>query len=245
MNYQIKLQNFEGPLELLLTLINNSKLDINEISLAKITDEYLDYIDHNESLSIDEIADFLVVAAQLLYIKSKLILPEAMNFIDDEDSGDLEKQLKIYKEYYEARKIIKKIINQKNFTYSRTTPLIKIEVKFRPPQNLGVIDLENKFEKFLNSVKPVLEAPHQRTIDKTINIKEKIDYIRLLINKNANIDFSELIKNKENKTEMIVAFLAILELIKQKSIIVTQNSLFEKMTINTNKKQSQYTNLSE
>ena len=97
-DYQFKLNDFEGPLELLLTLINNSKLNINEISLAEITDEYLEYIDDNENLSIDEIADFLVIAAKLLYIKSKLILPEAMSFIDDEDSADLEKQLKIYKQ---------------------------------------------------------------------------------------------------------------------------------------------------
>jgi segregation and condensation protein A len=233
-NYQFKLQDFEGPLELLLTLINNSKLNIDEISLAEITDEYLEYIDSNENLSIDEIADFLVVAAKLLYIKSKLILPEAMNFVDDEDSADLERQLKIYKEYYEARKIIKKIINQENFTYSRTSPLIKIKAKFRPPKNIQAEDLKNKFEKILNSAKPVIEAPDKKTIDKTINIREKINHIKNLITNCSNLDFSELIKNKENKTEIIVCFLAMLELIKQKNIIADQGVMFEKITINTN-----------
>lgn len=233
-DYQFKLNDFEGPLELLLTLINNSKLDINEISLAEITDEYLEYIDNNENLSIDEIADFLVIAAKLLYIKSKLILPEAMNFIDDEDSAELEKQLKIYKEYYDARQKIKKIINQKNFTYSRTTPLIKIKAKFRPPKNLKPKDLKIEFEKILNFVKPIIEVPDKKTIDKTINIREKINYIKLLINKNNDVDFSTLIKNKKNRTEIIVVFLAMLELIKQRNITVTQNSIFEEMTINTN-----------
>jgi segregation and condensation protein A len=233
-DYQFKLQDFEGPLELLLTLITNSKLNIDEISLAEITDEYLEYIDDNENLSIDEIADFLVVAAKLLYIKSKLILPEAMNFVDDEDSADLEKQLKIYKEYYEARKIIKKILNQENFTYSRTTPLIKIKAKFRPPKNIVVEDLEAKFRKIISSVKPVTEKPNKKTIDKTINIREKINHIKNLISNCSNLDFSELVKNKENKTEIIVCFLAMLELIKQKTINVDQGSMFEKMTINTN-----------
>ena len=233
-DYQIKLQDFEGPLELLLTLINNSKLDINEISLAEITDEYLEYIDDNETLTIDEIADFLVIAAKLLYIKSKLILPETMNFIDDEDSVELEKQLKIYKEYYDARQKIKKIVNRKNFTYSRTTPLIKIKAKFRPPKNLKSNDLKVKFEKILNFVKPIIEIPDKKTIDKTISIREKINYIKFLINKNSAVDFSTLIKNRENRTEIIVAFLAILELIKQRSITVTQSSMFEEITINTN-----------
>ena len=233
-DYQFKLNDFEGPLELLLTLINNSKLNIDEISLAEITDEYLEYIDNNENLSIDEIADFLVVAAKLLYIKSKLILPEAMNFIDDEDSADLEKQLKIYKEYYDARKIIRKIIHQENFTYSRTSPLIKIKAKFRPPKNITTEDLENKFRKIIKSVKPIIETPDKRTIDKTINIRDKINHIKNLISNCSNLDFSELIKNKENKTEIIVCFLAILELIKQKTINVNQDSMFKKMTINTN-----------
>jgi segregation and condensation protein A len=233
-NYQFKLQDFEGPLELLLTLITNSKLNINEISLAEITDEYLEYIDHNENLTIDEIADFLVIAAKLLYIKSKLILPEAIISIDDEDSADLEKQLKIYKEYYEARKIIKKIINQENFTYSRTAPLIKIKAKFRPPKNITIKDLEDKFRKVINSVKPVIEKPNKKTIDKTINIREKINHIKNLISNCSNLDFSELIKNKENRTEIIVCFLAMLELIKQRTINVNQDSMFEKITINTN-----------
>jgi segregation and condensation protein A len=233
-DYQFKLNDFEGPLELLLTLINNSKMNINEISLAEITDEYLEYIDDNENLSIDEIADFLVIAAKLLYIKSKLILPEAMSFIDDEDSADLEKQLKIYKEYYEARRVIKKIINQENFTYSRTSPLIKIKAKFRPPKNLKANDLKISFEKVLNSVKPINEKPDKKTIDKTINIREKINYIKSIINKNSDINFSTLIKNRENKTEIIVVFLAMLELIKQKDIRVSQSSMFEKMTINNN-----------
>ena len=233
-DYQFKLNDFEGPLELLLTLINNSKLNIDEISLAEITDEYLEYIDNNKNLSIDEIADFLVIAAKLLYIKSKLILPEAMNFVEDEDSADLEKQLKIYKEYYEARKIIKKIINQENFTYSRKTPLVKIKAKFRPPKKIEVNDLKISFEKILNSLKPINEKPDKRTIDKTINIKEKIDYIKSIINKSSDIDFSTLIKNKKNKTEIIVVFLAMLELIKQKDIRVNQSSMFKRMTINTN-----------
>lgn len=232
-DYKVKLQDFEGPLELLLTLINNNKLDISEISLSKVTDEYLSYIDDNENLDINEIADFLLIAAKLLYIKSKIILPNAINIIYEEET-ELENQLKIYKEYYEARKRLQKIINQKNFKYSRTTPLIKIKAKFRAPKNLKTIDLKNKFETIISSLRPIIELPNRKTIDKTISIKEKIDHIKSLIN-TKNLSFLDFIQNKKNKTEIIISFLAILELIKQRTITANQDYIFAKITIKNNK----------
>jgi len=232
-NYQIKLQDFEGPLELLLTLINDNKLDISKISLTQITDEYLEYINDNQSLDIDEMADFLVVAARLLYIKSKLILPEALNFGEDEDQIELEKQLKIYKEYYQARKIIQQIINQKKFSYSRTSPLIKIKAQFRPPKNIKILDLKTKFEKIINSIQPLIEIKEKRTLNKTISIIEKINYIKSILNNKSQIQFQEILKDQKNKTEIIVSFLALLELIKQKTILVEQKSMFKQIIINT------------
>ena len=87
-NYNIKLENFEKPLDLLLSLINESKLDISEISLAKITDQYLHYIKDNESLEIGEIADFLLIASKLIYIKSKLLAPRKLNLWEQLDQLD-------------------------------------------------------------------------------------------------------------------------------------------------------------
>ena len=156
-NYNIKLENFEGPLDLLLSLINESKLDISEISLAKITDQYLHYIKDNESLEIGEIADFLLIASKLIYIKSKLLLPDLINAQDEEDTKELERQLKIYKEYYEARKIIGKMILKKNFSYSRTTKLVKIKKSFIPPEKLKIEELEKRFEKLTSFIKPVIK----------------------------------------------------------------------------------------
>lgn len=234
-NYQIKLQDFEGPLELLLTLINNNKLDISEISLTQITDEYLEYINNNKTLNIDEMADFLVIAARLLYIKSKLILPGALNFGEDEDQIELEKQLKIYKEYYEACKIIQKILNQKKFSYSRINPLIKIKAQFRPPKNIKTLDLKIKFDKIINSIRPIVEIKEKKTLKKTINIIEKINHIKLILSNKSQIQFQEILKDQKNKIEIIVSFLALLELIKQKIIIVEQKSIFEQIIINTNK----------
>jgi segregation and condensation protein A len=234
MSYRFELENFEGPLDLLLSLIDESKLDISQISLAKITDQYLDYIKNNDNLNIEEIADFLVIAAKLLYIKSKLLLPD-VNFQDEteEDAGELERQLKIYKEYHDARKILQKRVAKKNFTYVRTTPLIKIKAEFLPPKNIELKDFKFVMNKIIDSLKFITQIP-KKLIDKTINIREKIEHIQNLLNTKAKVCFSEFIKDKNNKTEIIVSFLAMLELMKQRTIDADQEFLFEEIIIKNN-----------
>lgn len=231
MSYHFQLENFEGPLDLLFSLIEENKLDISNISLAKITDEYLEYIRANENLSIEEIADFLVIAAKLLYIKSKLLLPDIdLSDEDISDAGELERQLKIYKEYHDARKILQKMISKNNFTYIRTVPLIKIKAEFLPPKNISLEDFKIAMDKLIESLNFVVKIP-KKLIDKTINIKEKIDHIQDLLSKREKVSFSEFIKDRNNKTEIIVAFLAMLELMKQRTIDADQEFLFEEITI--------------
>src|SRR3989344_609317 len=104
-----KLEKFEGPLDLLLQLIEDQKLDITEVSLSKVADQFLEYLKNTTSLNPEEMADFLVVAAKLLVIKSKALLPD-LNIADDADSSTLERQLKIYKEFLEASKVIRQIL---------------------------------------------------------------------------------------------------------------------------------------
>ena len=227
---EYKLEKFEGPLELLLKLIDDNKLDISQVSLSQVTDQYINYIDNSENLGIDEIADFLVIAAKLIYIKSRLILPEIINSTDEDDSQDLEKILKIYKQYYDAKQILQKIIRKKYFTYSRETKLIKIKRGFIAPNNINKETLEKRFELLIGNLKPINVLP-KKLIQKTINIKEKIDHIRNLINSKNHISFSEFIKDKKNKTEIIVSFLAMLELIRQRDIMVNQEFMFEEITI--------------
>ena len=113
--YEVKLEQFQGPLDLLLQLIEKQEMDITEVSLAQVADSYIEYINQMGQLNPEEVADFLVVASKLIYIKSKVLLPE----LDLEEEGiDLEKQLKMYKEYYQATKKIQKSISKKKFNYS-------------------------------------------------------------------------------------------------------------------------------
>ena len=125
------------------------------------------------------------------------------------------------------------MINKHNFTYTRVTPLIKIKAEFLPPKNIKTEDLQFAMERLINSLKPIFKIP-KKLIDKTINIKEKIEHIETLLNERESIAFSEFIKDRSNKTEIIVVFLAMLELMKKRTINAHQEFLFEEITIKTN-----------
>lgn len=226
--YKIKLEKFEGPLELLLQLIENQKLEITEVSLAQVTNQYIEYIHTATAVNPEEIADFLLVAAKLLYMKSKEILPGAI--WDEEEEIDLEKQLKIYKEYYEASKVIDKMAKAENFTYSRLAPIKKeIEAGFYPPKKLTKAIMRDLFSNALKRLEPIIYIP-QAIIAKTITITEKIKQIREAIKKSISLNFKELLK-KGGKADAIISFLAMLELIKQQDIEVYQEGLFNDITI--------------
>lgn len=229
--YKVKLEKFEGPLDLLLQLIEGRELDITQVSLAEVANQYIDYLNQAKELNIEELADFLVVAAKLLYIKSKALLP-TLEIGEDEELYDLEKQLKIYKEYLEASKLIHKMILKKKFCFVRERLIRSEEIIFNPPKNLNTSKLKNIFEEILKELKPIFELP-KKALEKTISIQEKIHYIRnvLLSCIENKLCFRNLLKNVKSKTEIIVSFLALLELVKQRTVVVTQDGVFNEITI--------------
>ncbi len=225
--YKIKLEQFEGPLDLLLRLIEEEKLDITTVSLAKVTDQYLVYLDTLRNINAEELADFLVVAAKLLLIKSKALLPMLG---PEEEEIDLEKQLKIYKEYLEASKNIHKMIRKRRFSYVREASRSFMEPIFSPPPNLDMKDLHKMMLSLLQKLEPLVSVPED-VIERTVSIQEKIDQIRNLIYANPQTNFRTLLDAAESKTDIIVTFLALLELIKQESIVVVQENIFKDITI--------------
>lgn len=225
--YQIKLDKFEGPLDLLLKLIEEEKLGINEISLAQVANKYLDYVNKATDISIEELADFLAVTAKLILIKSRSLLP-TLDLEEEEDN--LVEQLKIYKEYYDASKKIEALSKSKNQSFCRLKPLKISEIKFSPPPKFSLYKLREIFEIVLKNLEFIQVMP-QAAIEKTLNITEKIDHIKNLILKNIKINFSKILGRAKDKTEMIVSFLAILELIKQRVVTAGQDKIFEEITI--------------
>lgn len=229
----VKLEKFEGPLSLLLKIIEAEKMDIAEISLAKIADQYVEVIKNSQDIDPESMADFLVVAAKLLYLKSRALLPYIFPQ-EAEDEGDLERQLKMYREFLEAMKKIEARLKEKLFMFEPTErklwKMIGLEDKFfAPPKKLQKEDLSKIFKDFLVSKKIV--RLEERTMEPKVNIEEKIQGIRDALCARINFSFRDFLAKAESKTEVIVSFLAVLELIKQKSVSVEQLELFAEIVI--------------
>ncbi|MEK7569961.1 MAG: ScpA family protein [Patescibacteria group bacterium] len=227
--HHVKVHTFEGPLDLLLQLIEHEELDISQVALAHVTEQYLQALEKADNISAEDLADFLVVAAKLLLIKSRILLPQ-LAVEGAEEATDLERQLKIFKEYLEASRNIAKIIHKRRFTFGRGKPAMLIEEKFSPPEALGVGDMRELFLSVLRDIEPVIALP-KAVIEKTVSISEKIEIIRALILDKAIVSFHNIMKDSKTKTDVIVSFLALLELVKQRTIVVKQGALFTDIAI--------------
>jgi len=233
----IKIEKFEGPLDLLLQLIEKEEMDITQISLAKIADDYVSYIKDSSTISPDEMADFLVVAARLLLIKSRALLPYL--FPDEEEEIDeFEKQLRMYKEFIEAAKAIQKMLGKKKFMFTRVfnrkAILSQAKNMFSPPAKLVANDLSMVAEDIISKIKPYIFELEEEVLERKIKIEDKIVAIQNLLIKKIKFAFSRVVADAKTKTEVIVSFLAILELSKQKELIVEQGGLFEEIMIDKN-----------
>lgn len=228
-HYVVRLEKFEGPLDLLLQLIESADLDICEVSIAQVTDQFIHYLATVESKKPEELADFLVVAAKLLLIKSRVLLPSL--HLDEEDEAiSLENQLKIYKEYYQASKKIEKILRQKKVLFAREKIPLDIEVIFNPPETLGVEKLKKVFLDIIREIEPVIKLP-KKTMFKAISIKEKIKMITEKIRQGISLRFGDLVAGSKDRTDVIITFLGILELVKQRTVVVKQDKMFDEIVV--------------
>lgn len=226
--YKIKLEQFEGPLDLLLQLIENEKLNVNQISLAKAADQYIEYVNSQKNIPLEDLSDFLLVASKLLYIKSKSLLPYLVWNEAEEEATDLEEQLKLYKEFLDASRKIDALARQKQFLFSRER--IALPKGFYPPPKLKVEKLKEVYKEILGRIEPLIKTGKEIR-EKAISIKQKIEDLKLKISRRANLGFKEFVGKAKNKTEVVVSFLALLELIKQRTVGVSQKKLFEDIII--------------
>jgi segregation and condensation protein A len=227
------MEKFEGPLSLLMKLIEKEELDITQISLAKIADQFIDYIRSSDKIDPEGMADFLVVASRLLLIKSRALLPY-LRPEEEEEIEDLEKQLRMYKEFLEAAKKVEKMIGKKKFMFAREfnrkAVMANTDV-FSPPKSLDKGEMAMIFAEVVGRLRPP-EKLEEGRIAKVVNIEEKIMSIQQLLLSRIKFSFLKLLSGGRDKTEVIVSFLAVLELVKQRDIQVDQNGLFEEIFIN-------------
>ena len=228
------LEKFDGPLSLLLQMIEQEELDITQISLAKIADQYIEYIRKAENIDPEEMADFLVVAARLILIKSKALLPYLFPE-EEEEIKEFENQLKMYQEFLAATKKVQAIIGKKHFMFQRPfnrKVLFAGDNFFAPPKKLIAADLAMVFNDLLGRIRPAEVDLEERRLEPKINIDDKIAEIRSNLFERIKMRFSQILELAKSKTEIIVSFLAMLELIKQREVTVDQLELFGEIEIN-------------
>lgn len=228
--YQVQTGAFEGPLDLLLHLIEKEKLSITEVSLATVTDQYLAYMERRGEIPLDDLSSFLSIAAKLILIKSRSLLP-ILTFTETEEEAieDLQMQLALYALFKERSKEIQSLWDGgKSFTIREK--YIGLEDVYFPPEGLKKEDLELTMHAFLGELEKSVVLP-ERTLQRIISLEKRIADIQTLIASRSHFAFSEILRGGAPREEAIVSFLALLELVKQKFVTVEQSGHFEEMTI--------------
>jgi segregation and condensation protein A len=237
MSYKIRLDLFEGPLDLLLYLVKKDHINVYDIPIAQITEQYIRYLEVMKFLDLNIAGEFLVMAATLLQIKSKMLLPVDENNQpepEDQDPRDeLVKQLLEYEKYKEvAEKLRQREAEQRElFKRPKTNGDIPSPLESEGYFEASIFDLINAFSQALK------EAPKElfyKVIKDEFTVEEKVHDLLHLFLVNPRVTLSELFQKTKDKMEVIVTLLAILELIRLKEIVVWQKGLFGEIVIARN-----------
>jgi segregation and condensation protein A len=226
-SYQVALPVFEGPLDLLLHLIEREELDITQVSLAQITNQYLEYLGHLSERDPDNLADFLVVAAKLLLIKSRVLLPQPPSSLrpEDEDVGqDLIQQLIEYKRFKEAAHWLKQLDEQGMRSYIRLAGVPAMDRVV----DLGEVTLDDLLAvvRDVLAIKPPEPSVNGAVAPVTITIAEQMDLIERKTTRGRPVSFRRLLERATSRTEIIVTLLALLEMVKQLRVTMRQDHRF-------------------
>ncbi len=230
MAYQIKIEKFEGPLSLLLELIEKHKLSISDVSLANVTDQYIEYLKTIEGFPLQEVSSFIAIASTLLLIKSASLIP-TFKFSEEEagDIKDLERRLQLYAH---IRNFAAELGNffGKNIMFEREA-FIGFNFEFLEPKGVTKEKIFATMKQIIANL-PQKEILPKALVKKTISLEKKIADIIGRIQKQIEFSFSDnIIGGKQKKVEIIVSFLAILEMIKRGFVIVEQTAVFENIKI--------------
>jgi segregation and condensation protein A len=234
--YKVKFEVFEGPLDLLLYLIKKEEVDIYDVNLTQLATQFLEYIEMMRLLDLEIAGEFLVMASTLMYIKSRELLPRDQQVqVEGEDEGEdprweLIRQLVEYKKFKDAAALL----HQREIEQENIYPRMPCKPEFEetpahPKSSASLFDL-------INAVSSVLKRFGQRDQAREIfedrwTVSEKIEHIFQLLTERKQMKFSELFSEAANRTEVIVTFLALLELIRLKQLMAVQEEAFAEIEI--------------
>jgi len=226
--YKVRLEVFEGPLDLLLYLIKRDEIDIYDISIEHITKQYLEFMDLIKVLDIDVAGEFVVMAANLIYIKSRSLLPVDQQPPEEEAEEndprwELVRQLLEYKKFKDAAAHLQFKEAEQSGMFARVPEMPEFEPE-RPLGEVSIFDLINAFNKV---VKRLNKPEDLREIfEENFTVSDKIDLIMKMSAAGVPLRFSELFANVASRTEVVVTFLALLELIRLKQVRAVQSELY-------------------
>lgn len=227
--YQVNFEVFEGPLDLLLYLVRRQEVDIYEVNLTRLATDFIAYVEMMQELDLDIAGEFIVMAATLIYLKSKELLPIDQQVIDEEDDADLDprweliRQLVEYKKFKDASRHLQTVERLEEHVYPREPGKIDLPRIIENPsgQQATVEDLMKameivleRFEKRLERITEIVQDP--------FTVSDKIQYVVTRVENEESVLFTSLFEGASTRSEIAATFLAILELTKQKRIVILQ-----------------------
>jgi segregation and condensation protein A len=235
MSYKVKLNIFEGPLDLLLFLIKREKIDLYDIPIASITRQYLEYLELMKLLDLEIAGEFLVIAATLMHIKSKMLLPQDESDLEEEEEEDpreeLVRRLLEYKKYKEAASDLADMQRRNKDVFLRKGDTVDGKIILDDGTEYFEASLFDLITAFRKILKDVPKKTFHKVIKDEFSVSDKIHEIYHILAERPKILFSSLFRKARDKNEIIVIFLAILELIKMREIFITQKGFFEEIEI--------------
>lgn len=242
MSYLVKLSQFEGPLDLLLHLISNAKIRIEDIFVSEITEQYLQNMEELSELDMDKASDFLQMAATLLYIKSRSLVPRREEETSEEEvdpEQELIERLRQYRAYKEACEALKGMETDASAVYFKLAEEIP---QFPQPVTFDGITLEALCQAYLQALKrldaPAEEQPERplQIVKESYSVKEKMYHLLREARKHESLSFFGLFKAARSRMEAAVIFLAVLELLHRNEITIAQQDSFADITIYCSKR---------
>ena len=245
MEYNFKLENFEGPLDLLLHLIEKNKVDIYDIPIALITEQYLEAIHAMPEKDLDEMSEFLLMAATLLDIKARMLLPKEEEAIEEGDPrAELVARLLEYRKYKLLSAEMKQLEEGSEQRVFRAQDLPKEVAKYKPPVDLDRLFKDETAEKLKRIFDEIMKRQQDRTDEihshfgeierEAVQIGDRLDYVKERVRRPGRHSFRSLLGSSATKLEIVITFLAILELIKTGDIRLTEDSTRDDFTLEDN-----------
>lgn len=235
--YSINTKNFEGPLDLLLFLIAKNEVDIYDIPIVEITRQYMDYIYARQSMDLNVATEFLIMAAQLLEIKSKMLLPVDAEEQEEEDPREeLAKRLHEYKIFKEISSYLAK--GQESYFHTFIKDPMYVKTIFVEPENIDIdLDiLSNIMKRYMAESKILADRleNYEKLQSEKVTVYEKISEIKTALANGGNLSFLKMLSQQKNMTHGITLFLAVLEMMKQNIISLKQEKNFDDIIIGIN-----------